>query len=92
MPQIEIVVLDLDGALVDSAPAIGRILNGMRAERHLEPLDFGFYRRLISLGGEILVGRALEVSESAGGSGNSDAAMPPRRHRLKASTLESSPH
>jgi phosphoglycolate phosphatase len=59
------VVFDLDGTLVDSAPIVGFILNGMRTEVGLPPLDDFFYRKWSSEGGATLVGRALDVDPSA---------------------------
>jgi phosphoglycolate phosphatase len=56
-----VVVFDLDGTLTDSAPAIGAVLNGLRAERGLGPLPTQAYRGWISLGAPALVGAALDL-------------------------------
>jgi phosphoglycolate phosphatase len=55
----KVVVFDLDGTLTDSAPSIGAVLNGLRAERGLSPLPAQAYRGWISLGAPALVGAAL---------------------------------
>lgn len=58
---IETILFDLDGTLLDSAPLVGRILNGMREGQGLEPLPLSSYRQWISLGAAQLVGRAMEA-------------------------------
>lgn len=58
---VDTILFDLDGTLVDSAPLVGGILNVMRGERGLSPLGVENFRRLISLGANELVERALEV-------------------------------
>jgi phosphoglycolate phosphatase len=63
LPQV--VVFDLDGTLTDSAPAIGVVLNGLRAERGLMPLAARSYRGWISLGAPALVGAALDLPTPA---------------------------
>lgn len=55
------IIFDLDGTLVDSAALVGAILDGMRAEDNLPPLDPAFYRHWSSRGGSMLVGRALGI-------------------------------
>ena len=59
---IDTVLFDLDGTLVDSAPLVGTILNGMRAERDCAPLPVDCFRQWISLGAAELVSRALNLS------------------------------
>jgi phosphoglycolate phosphatase len=54
-----VVVFDLDGTLTDSAPAIGAVLDALRAERGLAPLPTDAYRGWISHGAAALVGAAL---------------------------------
>jgi phosphoglycolate phosphatase len=58
----QVVVFDLDGTLVNSAPGITRVLDVMRAERNLPPCDVQAVRRWIGLGAEDLVKAALEVA------------------------------
>lgn len=55
-----VAVFDLDGTLVDSAPAITRALNRLRAERSLPILAVERVRHWVSLGAAALVGRALD--------------------------------
>jgi phosphoglycolate phosphatase len=52
-------IFDLDGTLVDSALVISRILNQMRNERGLLPLEREQFTHWISLGAEQLLSRAL---------------------------------
>ena len=55
-------IFDLDGTLVDSAPAVGLVLNEMRLELGLSPLAFEFYRTWISHGAADLISNSLDVS------------------------------
>ena len=55
-------IFDLDGTLVDSAPAIGLVLNEMRLDLGLEPLALEFYRQWISRGAAGLISHSLDVS------------------------------
>ena len=57
-----LVMFDLDGTLVDSAPQIAGLLNGMRAEAGLGPLPTSDYRAWVSLGAGVLVENALPVT------------------------------
>ena len=66
MNRAQIVVFDLDGTLTDSAPTIGAVLDGLRAERDLPALPVQAYRGWISLGASTLVGAALGLSATAG--------------------------
>lgn len=61
-------IFDLDGTLVDSAPAIVRALNRLRTERSLPILDVERVRHWVSLGAPALVGLALDRSSEAGAS------------------------
>ena len=54
-----VAIFDLDGTLIDSAPAIARALDRLRAARGLPGLDVELVRRWVSLGAPALVGRAL---------------------------------
>ena len=55
------VIFDLDGTLIDSAPSVSSILNGMREQSGKNPLDLGFYRKQISRGVTELVARSLDI-------------------------------
>jgi phosphoglycolate phosphatase len=55
------VVFDLDGTLVDSASIVSEILNSMRKELSLSPVPAEMFLPWISLGGDVLVSRALEM-------------------------------
>ena len=57
-------VFDLDGTLVDSAPVLKQILNGMRGERGLPPLTIETYRAWSSEGGSALIARSMEIDET----------------------------
>jgi 2-phosphoglycolate phosphatase len=57
--KIEAVVFDLDGTLIDSAPTIAALINGMRAERSMGMLPVEAYRRWVSLGATDLIKRSL---------------------------------
>lgn len=59
------VIFDLDGTLIDSAPAITLALNRLRAERGLPPLGPVQIRKWISIGAPALVGRALDLPGDA---------------------------
>lgn len=56
------IIFDLDGTLIDSAALVGCILDGMRAEAGLAPLEPAFYRLWSSRGGLALVGHALGIA------------------------------
>ncbi len=60
--RIDAILFDLDGTLIDSAPTISSILNGMRQDLGKPPHNTGCYREWVSLGAEELIIRALEVS------------------------------
>jgi phosphoglycolate phosphatase len=59
---IEAVLFDLDGTLVDSAPTIACIINGMRQERAMAALPIENYRRWVSLGAVELIESSMEQS------------------------------
>ncbi|MGD1237794.1 HAD family hydrolase [Mycobacterium seoulense] len=53
------ILFDLDGTLVDSAPAMTRGLNEMTRRRGAPPVDVAAVRRWVSLGGDAMVRGAL---------------------------------
>lgn len=59
---IKLVVFDLDGTLVDSAPATIAILNQLRHERGLVELPVHVFIPWLSLGGTGLMSNALELT------------------------------
>ncbi|WP_333833327.1 phosphoglycolate phosphatase [Rubrimonas sp.] len=59
MSAVKLVVFDLDGTLVDSAPAIQKIARIMLEELGAEPLDLAETRSFIGHGAAKLVERAL---------------------------------
>lgn len=59
--SIDTILFDLDGTLLDSAPLVGLILNGMRENQGRAPLPLSSYRQWISLGATDLVGNAMEA-------------------------------
>jgi len=57
-----LLVIDLDGTLVDSAPDLQAALNEMLRERGLAPLSLPQVKRMIGDGAAAMVARALEAS------------------------------
>jgi phosphoglycolate phosphatase len=70
-----LLIFDLDGTLVDSAPDLRAALNEMLRERGRPPLPPGWVRRMIGDGAAALVARALAAS---GGTASADKAALPR--------------
>ena len=58
-PRRNILVFDLDGTLVDSAPDIAAALNALFAELGLPPVELALVRRMIGDGTPVLLERAL---------------------------------
>lgn len=56
-----VAIFDLDGTLVDSAPAIARALNRLREQRNLPALATAGFRPWISQGAARLVAHALQL-------------------------------
>jgi phosphoglycolate phosphatase len=57
---IEAVLFDLDGTLVDSAPTIAYVINGMRQERTMAALPIENYKRWVSLGAVELIQSSMD--------------------------------
>jgi len=55
----QLVLFDLDGTLIDSAPDLAAAANGMRTERGLEPLPLAALRPMVGSGARGMVGIAL---------------------------------
>ena len=73
------VVFDLDGTLVDSADAIGDIINNMRAERGLQRLSLDEVRPYVTSGGAAMAEALL-----AGAWGDTPTALAAFRERYGA--------
>ncbi len=61
-PAVRLVLLDLDGTLVDSAPDLAAAANRMRIARGIEPLPISELRPFVSHGARGMVGRAFNVT------------------------------
>jgi N-acetyl-D-muramate 6-phosphate phosphatase len=60
-PVVRLVLLDLDGTLVDTAHDLAAAANRMRTARGLEPLPLAELRPYVSHGARGMVGRAFNV-------------------------------
>lgn len=58
----QLVLFDLDGTLIDSAPDLAAAANAMRAERGLEALPLADLRPMVGAGARGMVGLALGVA------------------------------
>ncbi len=67
-----LVLFDLDGTLVDSAPDLAGAGNDMRRHRGLPELPFGHFRPMVGSGARGMVGIAMQVTPD-------DAAFPALR-------------
>jgi phosphoglycolate phosphatase len=59
MNSSSLIIFDLDGTLVDSAPTVLRLLNQIRGMLKLEPIDLEKISHLLSHGGENMVAEAI---------------------------------
>lgn len=64
---MRVVLFDLDGTLVDSAPDLAGAANELRAARGLEPLPFAHLRPMVGAGARGMVGRALGLAPGEAG-------------------------
>lgn len=62
--NIQAVLFDLDGTLVDTAPDLLYALNKLRAERQLPPLPLDKLRAITSLGAKAMMELAFDFKES----------------------------
>jgi N-acetyl-D-muramate 6-phosphate phosphatase len=60
-PRVDVVLFDLDGTLVDSAPDLAGAANDLRAAEGLEPLPFERLRPMVGTGARGMVGVAFNV-------------------------------
>lgn len=72
-----VVLFDLDGTLIDSAPDLAAAADAMRVDRGLDPLGAAAYRRWVGSGARGVLGVALDVAPGHTG-----------YERLKAEFLE----
>jgi phosphoglycolate phosphatase len=59
--KYKVVVFDLDGTLVDSAPVLQTIINGMRKKEGLPPLPIELYKEWSSEGGKTMMSKAFDI-------------------------------
>ena len=60
--NIQAVLFDLDGTLIDSAPDLARAANALRAQHGLPPLPYAQLRPMVGAGARGMIGLAFEVS------------------------------
>lgn len=60
--DLQLVLLDLDGTLADTAPDLAAAVNKMRIARGIEPLPIAELRPFVSHGARGMVGRAFNVT------------------------------
>ena len=63
-PGVRLVLLDLDGTLVDTAPDLAAAANRMLVARGIEPLPIAELRPYVSHGARGMVGRAFNVAST----------------------------
>ncbi|HEY8708641.1 MAG TPA: phosphoglycolate phosphatase [Burkholderiaceae bacterium] len=59
--EVQAVLFDLDGTLIDSAPDLAGAGNDMRIARGLAPYPLAHFRPMVGAGARGMVGRALDV-------------------------------
>lgn len=64
LKNIQAVIIDLDGTMVDTAPDFLVAINHMRADLDLAPLDLATVKRFVGKGSENLIHRVLAVDFS----------------------------
>ncbi len=83
MPETELVLFDLDGTLIDTAPDLARALNAVLADAHQPELAFDAIRPHVSRGAaglvELAFGAGLPADEFAA---NRDALLEHYRNNL----------
>ena len=72
MSTIELVIFDLDGTLVDSAPDIARAVGITLREAGVEPPPLDAVRAMVGDGARVLIGRSLAA---AGAQGDQDLLL-----------------
>ena len=61
-PRVQLVLLDLDGTLADTAPDLAAAANRMRIAHGMAPLPIAELRPYVSQGARGMVGRAFDVT------------------------------
>lgn len=61
LKNIQAVIIDLDGTMIDTAPDFLVAINNMRAEFDLAPLDLDAIKRFVGKGSENLIHRVLAI-------------------------------
>lgn len=64
-PNIEAVLFDLDGTLIDSAPDLAAAADKMRMDRGMASLDYAAYRPMAGAGARGMLGVAFGVEPSS---------------------------
>lgn len=59
------ILFDLDGTLFDTALDFNHILNNMRAEHNLPPMEFSDFRTIISTGSAAMTSYAFDMKQDA---------------------------
>ena len=65
LKNIQAVVIDLDGTMLDTAPDFLYAINAMRAEFALTPIDIETVKRFVGKGSENLIHRVLSLDFDA---------------------------
>ena len=68
--DIEAVLFDLDGTLIDSAPDLGAAADKMRTDRGLAPLPLADYRPMAGAGARGMIGIAFGLTPDDDGFGD----------------------
>ena len=74
MPQ-PIIVFDLDGTLVDTAPDLLASLNHCLGLAGLQPVDPQELRRFVGMGGRVMIERAFDAQRKALAAGQMDSLL-----------------
>lgn len=66
-PAVQLVLFDLDGTLIDSAPDLAAAANAMRAARSMPPLPMTALRPMVGSGARGMIGTAFGVAPGDAG-------------------------
>ncbi len=70
-----VILFDLDGTLIDTAPDLGAALNRVLAERELPPVSTELVRNSIGRGARVLIERGMVIGGQTPGSAELDALV-----------------